>query len=165
MIGPYRWNFLSNWRSKVKCPLKPLFNNPFKSVVKWRAATRFASRILLIRAVNHFSYQSVLFRWLIMCQFELMDPTETQMGKADYIRVLTPQEPSKFVRILHPLPEVTKTLNNKEPWKIPKEDRMHFGVQHQHCSLNRTSRLHSITATLLQASSPLLASLIGNLLF
>ena len=100
-----------------------------------------------------------------MCQFELMDPTETQMGKADYIRVLTPQEPPKFVGILHPLLEVTKTLNNKEPRKMPNEDRMHFGVQHQHCSLNRTSRLHSFMATLLYTPSPLFAALIGNLLF
>ena len=83
--------------------------------------TRFAPEILLIRAENHFSYQSILLRWPIMYQFEFMDSTETRMGKANYIRVLTSQELPKFVGTLHPLPEVTKTLNNREPQKVPRE--------------------------------------------
>ena len=91
------------------------------SAIKWRAVTRFAPEILLIRAVNYFSYQPVLLRWPIMYQFEFMDSTETRMGKANYIRVLTSQELLKFVGTLHPLPEVTKTLNNREPQKVPRE--------------------------------------------
>ena len=56
-----------------------------------------------------------------MYQFEFMDPTETRMGKANYTRVLTSQELPKFVGTPHPLPEVTKTLNNREPQKVPRE--------------------------------------------
>ena len=65
-----------------------------------------------------------------MCQFELMDPRETRIGKADYTKVRTPQEQLKFIRTLHLSLEISKALNNREPRKVIKEGRMYFGIQH-----------------------------------
>ena len=84
-----------------------------------------------------------------MCQFELMDPRETRIGKADYTKVRTPQEQLRFAGIFHPLPEVTKTLNNRESQKVPRESRMYLGIQHQQDSLNLIRRLQSIMVILL----------------
>ncbi|RVW67734.1 hypothetical protein CK203_063291 [Vitis vinifera] len=57
-------------------------------------------------------------------RFELMDPRETRIGKVGYARVRTSQEQLKFAGTLHPSPEVTKTLNNREPRKVPKKSRV-----------------------------------------
>ena len=62
--------------------------------------------------------------------------------------------------------EITKTLNNRKPQKAPRERaECIWGFNTSETVLNLIPKLHSIIATMLQASSPLLASLIGNLLF
>ena len=100
-----------------------------------------------------------------MCQFELMDPRETRIEKVDYTKVRTSQEQLKFAGTLHPLPEVTKTLNNRGPRKVPRESIMYLGIQHQQDSLNLIPGLHPIMATLLHTPPPLFAPLIGSLVF
>ncbi|KAJ9678640.1 hypothetical protein PVL29_020730 [Vitis rotundifolia] len=62
----------------------------------------------------------------------------------------------KAAGTLHPLQEVTKTLNNRGPQKVLRESRMYLRIQHQQDSLNFIPRLHFIMATLLHTPPPLL---------
>ena len=84
---------------------------------------------------------SVTLWWPIMCQFELMDPRETRIWKADYARVRISQEQLKFAGTLHPSPDITKALNNRESRKVPKESRMYQGFNTSK-AVSHVSRLH-----------------------
>ena len=72
-----------------------------------------------------------------MCQFELMDPREIRIWKADYARVRISREQLKFAGTLHSSPDITKALNSRESRKVPKESRMYSRIQHQQRSQSR----------------------------
>ena len=77
-----------------------------------------------------------------------------KVWKADYSRVLIPQELPKFVGTHHPSLEVTKTWNNREPQKVLKGGRTYFGIQYQHCSFNHISKLHPQNCHLATCHTP-----------
>ena len=94
-----------------------------------------------------------------------MDPRETQIGKAYYIRVHTSQEQLKFAGTLHPLLEVTKTLNSRGGPESAKREHNVF----RDSTPARQSQSHSQAPVhhgyLATHTSSFFALLIENLLF